>query len=103
MSDHDPLDLDEQEKRDDIRRASSLLAIENDVAGFVWLMSGPKGRRFVRRLLDQTGVTLSSFCPNAMEMSKREGRKQIGYWIRDLIEEHCPQDYHTMMQEKKNV
>ena len=102
VSDHDPFDLEEQELRDDIRRVASKLSSETDDADFVWLMSGPRGRRIVRRLLDRAGVFRTSFHPNTMEMSRQEGSKQTGYWILAQIDRLCPAEYTTMMQEMKH-
>lgn len=102
MSDHDPFDLDEQSMRDDIRRVASKLSNETDDADFVWLMSGPRGRRIVRRLLDRAGVFRTSFHPNTMEMSRQEGAKQTGYWLLAQIDRLCPRGYTTMMQEHRD-
>ena len=102
LSDHDPFDLEEQDTRDDIRRVASKLSGETDDADFVWLMSGPRGRRIVRRLLGRAGVFRTSFHPNTMEMSRQEGAKQTGYWILSQIDRLCPGEYTTMMQEHKD-
>ena len=102
MSEHDPFDLEEQELRSDLRRVASRLSSEHDDADFVWLMSGPRGRRIVRRLLDRAGVWRTSFHPNTMEMSRQEGAKQTGYWILAQIDRLCPSEYTTMMQEHKH-
>jgi len=102
VSEHDPFDLEEQELRGDLRRVASRLSSENDDADFVWLMSGPRGRRIVRRLLDRAGVWRTSFHPNTMEMSRQEGAKQTGYWILAQIDRLCPSEYTTMMQEHKH-
>lgn len=101
LSDHDPFDLDQQELRDDIRRVASQLASETDDADFVWLMSGPRGRRIARRLLDRAGIFRTSFHPNTMEMSRQEGAKQTGYWVLAQIDRLCPQEYTRMMQETR--
>lgn len=103
MSYEDPLDLDQQDVDDARRRATSLLAIENEEADFLWLMRGPRGRRFVRRVLDQAGVFSTSYRHNAMAMSMAEGQKQVGYWILHMCRELCQSEYQTMMQETKNV
>ena len=102
VSDHDPFDLDKQELREDYRRAASRLLSETEDSDFVWLMSGPRGRRMVRRLLDRAGVYRTSFHPNAMEMSKQEGSKQMGYWLLAQIDRLCSAEYVQMMQEGKN-
>ncbi len=103
MSDHDPFDLDKQEQREDFRRVASRLLAETEDSDFVWLMSGPRGRRIVRRLLDRAGIYRTSFHPNAMEMSKQEGSKQMGYWLLAQIDRLCSAEYVQMMQEHKDA
>lgn len=102
MSEHEPYDLDQQEFDADLRRVATTLAAENEDADFVWLMKGPKGRRFMRRLLEHTGVFRSSFQANSMVMAHREGTKDVGYWLLSQLERLCPESYHTMMQEHRN-
>ena len=102
VSDHDPYDLEQQELREDIRRVGAQLSSEADDADFVWLMSGPRGRRFVRRLLDHAGVFRSSFQANTMQMCLVEGQKQGGYWLLEMIDRLCREEYTTMMQEKRD-
>lgn len=101
VSTYDPFDLDQLESDDDLRRVASQLESETEEADFVWLMSGPKGRRFVKRLLDRVGVFRTSYRPNTMAMTMAEGAKQPGYWILDQIMSLCPDDYNTMLQENK--
>ena len=101
MSDYDPTDLEQQAADSDLRSATAQLATESDDAGFVWLMSGPKGRRFVYRVLDRAGVLRTSWVPNALQMSMLEGQKQVGYWLFDMIQRLCPEGFNTMMQENR--
>lgn len=104
VSEHDPYaDVAQQEEDADLRRLASELEADADDKAFVWLMSGPRGRRFVYRLLSEAKVMQSSFNPNAMHMAKQEGRKEIGYWLLALTQRLCPAGYQTMMQENQNV
>lgn len=101
MSGPDPYDLDEQQRRADLQRVSAQLAAENDDADIEWLMSGPRGRRIVRRLLDRTDVFKPTFHPNAMVMAQNEGKKDLGYWLVGEIERLCPEGYYAMLQETR--
>lgn len=103
MSDHDPFDLDQLEERDDLRRAVSNLDAKNEDEDFAWLMSGPNGRRIVRRLLGLSKVFQTSFHPNTMQMSLQEGKKQMGYWLLDQIQRLCPEHYRTMIEESRDA
>lgn len=101
MSEHDPFDLDGQDDRADMQRRADEASTETVDADFVWLMSAPRGRRIVRRLLSQSFVFRSSFHPNTMEMSKREGAKLVGYWLLEQIERLCPESYEAMNKEHR--
>jgi len=103
VSDYDPTDLEQQEADTDLRNLSSQIASELADKDFVWLMSGEKGRRIVRRLLDEAGIFQTSFCANALQMANTEGAKMTGFWILQQIERLCPTSYHTMMQETSNA
>jgi hypothetical protein len=103
VNEHDPYDLDQSQLDADLRQAAVALSHEVEDEDLVWLMGGKKGRRIARRILALTGVFRSSFHPNAMTMAKSEGNKEVGYWLLDQIQKLCPDAYHTMMQEHKNV
>ena len=103
MSTVDPYDLDRMEEHADHQRASAQAESRREEADFKWLMSGPRGRRIVFRLLERAGVYRSSFHSNAMEMARQEGGKQLGYWLLEQIERFCPEGYHTMTQEMRSV
>ncbi|WP_304643159.1 endopeptidase [uncultured Parasutterella sp.] len=69
------------------------------------LMSTEQGRRFAWRLLERSGVFLSTFNPKAtdlgMNMAFEEGKKQAGYWLLSEIQRLCPQQYFVMTEEQK--
>jgi len=102
MSDYDPTDLDAQHEQADLRRATGAAHSEVEARDFRWLMSGAKGRRIVYRVLKQCGAFQTSFSPNAMEMARVEGGKQIAYWLMHEIDRLCPEHYPTMLEEKRN-
>jgi hypothetical protein len=99
VSDHDPYDLDSASQRQEeqvLRCHLELTLAERDL---VWLMSGPRGRRIVRRILRDARLDESSYHPNAMEMSRQEGRKEIARGLRQMIDRLCPELYVKMQQE----
>jgi hypothetical protein len=101
VGEHDPFDLEEQAQREELVSSTARSAAELEAKDFVWLMEGPRGRRIVYRLLSRCGVFRTSFSPNAMEMARQEGLKQLGYWILSEIERLCPAFYTTMLEEKR--
>lgn len=66
-----------------------------------WLMSVPRGRRIVWRLLEETGQFRSSFTGNS-ETFFREGERNVGLKITALIGQHCAEDYAKMLLEQQD-
>lgn len=62
-------------------------------------MRGERGRHFVWRLLDRTGVFRSTFSPEATAMAFAEGNRNVGLYTLNLIHAHCPELYATMVAE----
>jgi len=101
-TEHDPYVDTEQSENSALRTSLSELQSETDDKGFVWLLNGKRGRRFVYRILAEAKIMHPSFSPNAMQMAKQEGEKAIGYWIFSEIQRLCPASYQVMMQENQN-
>ena len=99
---YDPTDLDAQDVAASKRRVAIRMQSEEEDADVAWLLKHPGGRRFLRRLLEHTGVFHSSFRHNAMLMAHAEGAKDVGYWLMDQLERCCPGGFVTLMQEKQN-
>lgn len=66
-----------------------------------WLMSTPRGRRIVWRLLEECGVYRSSFTGNS-ETFFREGERAVGLRILALIGAECVDDYAKMVAEQRD-
>lgn len=67
-----------------------------------WLMKSRQGRRIAWRLLELTGVFRSSFTGNN-ETFFREGMRNVGLVLMAQINEACPDQYTTMVQEHRNA
>ena len=63
------------------------------------VMSNKSGRRFMRRLLAETGVYRESFDPNALRMAHREGERNVGLRLLAAVQSACPERYLEMLQE----
>lgn len=96
----DPLDLRGQERERDDAAKLRKLSREQDKADFAWLMSDKRGRRFIWRLLDTSGVYRSSFTGNS-ETFFREGARNVGLQIIADIHEFAPDAYVTMIEEHR--
>lgn len=102
MTDHDPLDIREQERTQAEHATRDRLSRESEEADTKWLMSSKRGRRIVWRLLDQCGVFRLSFNTNAMAMAFAEGNRNVGNSMLARIHAVCPELYPTMLKEHRN-
>ncbi|MDO4642519.1 MAG: hypothetical protein Q4A74_01610 [Cardiobacteriaceae bacterium] len=64
-----------------------------------FLMSSEQGRRMVWRLLEAAQVYHTCFHDNALQMARREGRREQGLMLLDLVSNITPNEFLTMQQE----
>lgn len=62
------------------------------------LMALPAGRRFLWRLLTQSGVFRSSFSSDPLVMAMNEGQRNVGLRVVGDIMAACPEKYIEMMR-----
>ena len=100
MSDFDPVDTDRQ----DAAQQDKVLLAKVDERTFAedikWLMSSPRGRRIVWRILGITGIYRSSFTGNS-ETFFREGGRSIGLQVLGWVNAHAVDRYVAMLQEHR--
>lgn len=99
VTEHDPVDLEANEQaaaegRQRAKRAEDQLG--ND---FVWLASSVRGRRILWWLLSEASVFRSTFHPTATVMAVREGERNIGLKVLDLLNRNCPDQYQAIVRE----
>ena len=100
MKKHDPFDLRGQDRqREDIEQTRKVER-DQEKADFAWLMSDKRGRRFMWRMLEVTGVYRSSFTGNS-ETFFREGARNVGLKLISDIHEFAPDAYTTMLEEQR--
>lgn len=100
MTKRDPTDLRGQERhREDVEQARKLER-DQEKADFAWLMSDKRGRRFIWRMLENTGVYRSSFTGNS-ETFFREGARNVGLKLISDIHEFAPDAYPLMLEEQR--
>ncbi len=100
MTKRDPTDLRGQERhREDVEQARKLER-DQEKADFAWLMSDRRGRRFIWRMLETTGVYRSSFTGNS-ETFFREGARNVGLKLISDIHEFAPDAYPLMLEEQR--
>ena len=102
MSNYDPTDLPGQQA--DKREADKRKKLDRDMqnADVKWLMSSPRGRRVMWRLLELSGPFRISFDTNAMRMAFNEGNRNLGNLLLTEVMILCPELNPVMVKEQKN-
>jgi hypothetical protein len=102
VSSYDPTDLPKQQADKREEDARKRVARQQEIGDLKWLMSSPRGRRFVWRLLDLSGPFRLSFDTNAMKMAFQEGNRNMGNQLLNEVMNLCPELYPVMVKEQRN-
>jgi hypothetical protein len=97
----DPYDPREEKAAIQRRAKREHLAALTEEEDWQWLMEDIRGRRIVRRLLETTGVYRTSFTGNS-ETFFREGSRNVGLQILNLVMSHAPSQHLPMMTETQS-
>lgn len=98
----DPTDLRGQDADSDEAAAKAELQRKQEIEDVRWLMSSPRGRRFVWRVLSKAGIYRTSFTGNS-ETFFREGARNLGLFLLAEINDHALDDYVVMLREAKET
>lgn len=83
------------------QQAAEQRAREVELEDIAWLMSQPRGRRIMWRLLGIAGIFRSSFTGNSATFFN-EGRRDVGLQFLSDVNEIAADDYIRMTQEARN-
>jgi hypothetical protein len=97
-----PFDISEQAQEQEERKDRARLINRADADDLKWLMSNKRGRRFIWRLLERTGLYRSSFTGNSATFFN-EGQRNVGLQVLSWLNEHCPAQYITMLTEQRDA
>ena len=99
---YDPTDTRQQEadakERAEIERQRTRQAGED----LRQVMKSVAGRRYVRRMLDATGVFRPSFNNSGSITAFNEGQRYVGLMLLAEVKQHCPKEFITLLQEDSN-
>ncbi|WP_059413440.1 Bbp19 family protein [Cupriavidus basilensis] len=99
MTGYNPMDTRAQERASQ-ERAKQAQQMERALSDDLnRIMSNKSGRRFVLHLLNLAGTYRSCFDPNALQMARMEGERNVGLKLQALIEAVCPDRYLEMLSE----
>lgn len=99
MTDFDPTDFDGLEEAANERQALASLRDRQEIEDLQAIMGDAAGRRFMWRLLGQTGVYRSSFTGEPHGTIFREGERNVGLRLLAIINRHCADEYAEMQKE----
>jgi hypothetical protein len=100
---HDPVDLEGQREAQEQAATRNAAHREMERADWEWLMADPRGRRLVRQQLERSGVFRTSFSESALQMAFHEGQRNTGLALLAMVQQHVPERYQTMMQERPDA
>lgn len=95
----DPTDTQAQDAQATLERERAEARREQQKADIKWLMAHAAGRRFVSRLLEESGAFRTSFHTSGSTMAFNEGRKHIGYFLTGELLEIVPDAYIRLLKE----
>lgn len=101
-STYDPVDLRGQQADKREADARKKVVRDTEIADVKWLMSSPRGRRMMWRLLELSGPFRLSFDTNAMKMAFNEGNRNMGNQLFNEVMTLCPELYPVMVKEQRN-
>ena len=98
---YDPTNVrgQEQERREAQSRQRN--ARKTEIADLKWLMSSPRGRRLMWRLLAMARTFQLSFNTNAMQMAFNEGNRNLGNQLLAEVMDLCPELFPVMQKEQQ--
>lgn len=103
MSEHDPFDVVGQAEQQAERKDRAQLELENEIGDLKWLMGNKRGRRVVRRQLEQARIYQTSFSGEAThQMAFNEGQRNAGLRLIALVTQHCAEQYALLLKEQSD-
>lgn len=105
-TEHDPLDLIDQERTAATRAEEERLAREKEQNDLRWVMGSKQGRRFMYRLLSEAGLyrlSINLGNTDSLLTAFNEGQRNIGLQMLGEITEACQDRYTEMLAEQKEA
>lgn len=93
---------DRETKTREQLRVDSSLRDKTDRADMQWILSDPRGRRFLRRLLEHSHVWRRSFTPGidgARHTDFKEGERSVGVHVLEMIGSTDPKALREILVE----
>ena len=92
---------EEADKIQSSRKEKMAVLAARDITDLQSMMKNDFGRRFICKLLEDTGIFRPSFTGNSSTFYN-EGQRSIALLYIPALEEHCAADYILMQQERLN-
>lgn len=95
----DPLDTDQAEAQAADEAKKAQLKRDREIDDLKWLMAHAQGRRFICRMLEESGVFRTSFHTSGSVAAFNEGKKHTGYVLTAELMEFTPGAYVRLLKE----
>lgn len=95
-----PLPGQDQAARDAEAHKAATIA-QQAAEDLKWLMADKRGRRVMWRLLESAGIYRASFTGEPLSSAHREGERNQGLKLMDLLLKHAPDRYIEMQKEAR--
>ena len=73
-----------------------------EIAEITVMMSTEGGRKFVSRILESTGVFVSSFDLDTHRHAYNAGKRQVGLSLIAELQQACPDKYLQLLEERND-
>lgn len=101
MSEYDPTDLKDLDRRQADKAARSKASKDTEEEDIKWLMKTKQGRRVMWTLLERCGTFGDPFNTNAMLMASNAGQQRVGRAYFATVQSVAPEQYLPMVKEAK--
>lgn len=99
MHEHDPEDLELDQRLADEREARRARRESRLESLIRWQMQGPNGRAFVRELIETAGIDDRLFEFDPARLQRSLGFRAFGLQLRERVQRLCPAEYRLMEEE----
>lgn len=94
----EPIREQREQKADEAKRER-----QGEIDELLWLMSDQRGRRFIWRRLQESGIYSNSYAigGNLADTAFLEGRRSLGLKLLAFVTDNAPERFNEMQKEAK--
>lgn len=73
-----------------------------EISDIITVMRTDSGRRFIRRIIINSGYFSDTFDSNPIEHACKAGKRKIGVWLVNELSQSAPDELNRMLKEHYN-